>query len=44
MIYVVDDGKIIESGDHASLTALGGKYAQLVKQQSLDTVDVKATA
>ena len=35
---------LIESGDHASLTALGGKYAQLVKQQSLDTVDVKATA
>ena len=43
-IYVLEDGKIIESGDHASLTALGGKYAQLVKQQSLDTVDVKATA
>ena len=42
-IYVLEDGKIIESGDHASLTALGGKYAQLVKQQSLDTVDVKAT-
>ena len=41
--YVLEDGKIIESGDHASLTALGGKYAQLVKQQSLDTVDVKAT-
>ena len=43
-IYVLEDGKIIESGDHASLTALGGKYAQLVKQQSLVTVDVKATA
>ena len=43
-IYVLEDGKIIESGDHASLTALGGKYAQLVKQQSLDTVDVKETA
>ena len=34
---MLEDGTIIESGDHASLTALGGKYAQLVKQQSLDT-------
>ena len=43
-IYVLEDGKIIESGNHTELVAKGGKYAQLVKQQSLDTVDVKATA
>jgi len=41
---VLEDGKIIESGNHTELVAKGGKYAQLVKQQSLDTVDVKATA
>ena len=34
-IYVLEDGKIIESGDHASLTALGGKYAQLVNNSRL---------
>ena len=43
-IYVLEDGKIIESGNHTELVEKGGKYAQLVKQQSLDTVDVKATA
>ena len=41
---MLEDGKIIESGNHTELVEKGGKYAQLVKQQSLDTVDVKATA
>mgnify|MGYP000090293595 CR=1 FL=1 len=32
---MLEDGKIIESGDHASLTALGGKYAQLLNNSRL---------
>lgn len=35
-IYVMDKGKIIEQGTHRELIALGGKYAYLVKQQSLE--------
>ena len=36
MIYVMDKGKIIEQGNHRELISLGGKYAYLVKQQSLE--------
>lgn len=35
-IYVFEKGKIIESGTHNELLELGGKYAELVKQQSLE--------
>lgn len=35
-IYVFEKGKIIESGTHNELLGLGGKYAELVKQQSLE--------
>lgn len=35
-IYVMDKGKIIEQGTHRELIALGGKYAYLVKLQSLE--------
>lgn len=35
-IYVMDKGKIVEQGTHKELIALGGKYAYLVKQQSLE--------
>ncbi|MBQ4523693.1 MAG: peptidase domain-containing ABC transporter [Lachnospiraceae bacterium] len=35
-IYVMDKGKIVEQGTHKELVALGGKYAYLVKQQSLE--------
>jgi subfamily B ATP-binding cassette protein MsbA len=31
-IYVVDDGRIVESGTHASLMAAGGNYAELYAQ------------
>lgn len=43
-IYVLEDGKIIESGDQCIIDALGGKYAQLGKTAVACTVDVKATA
>ena len=34
-IFVMQKGKIIEEGTHKELIALGGKYAELVRQQSL---------
>ena len=33
VIYVVDQGKIVEQGTHQQLTGLGGLYAQLYEQQ-----------
>lgn len=36
-IFVMEKGRIIESGTHNELKILGDKYAQLVKQQSLDS-------
>ena len=41
MIYVMDKGRIIERGTHKELSELGGKYAELVRQQSLDSFDVE---
>ena len=32
-ILVVDDGRIVESGDHESLLAAGGLYAELYRTQ-----------
>ena len=35
-IYVLEKGKVIESGTHRELIQRGGKYAYLVRQQSLE--------
>lgn len=35
MIYVFDQGRIVEHGTHQELLAKGGKYAELVEMQNL---------
>ncbi len=35
-IYVMDQGRIVEQGDHATLMALGGTYFNLVKKSAID--------
>ena len=37
-IYVIDAGRVVETGDHASLSVQGGLYARLARAQSLDVV------
>jgi ATP-binding cassette subfamily B protein len=37
-IFVMEKGQIVEFGTHEELVALGGRYANLAKQQSLDIV------
>lgn len=37
IIYVFDQGKIVESGSHHELTRLKGRYYELVNMQSLGT-------
>ncbi len=36
LIYVVDQGRIVESGSHSELIALGGTYARLYARQTTD--------
>lgn len=38
-IFVMEKGQIIESGTHEELKLLGGKYALLASQQSLEKED-----
>ena len=35
MIYVIDQGRVVESGTHGELLKVAGKYAELVNLQSL---------
>jgi len=35
MILVLDDGRVVERGDHATLLAGGGLYADLFRRQRL---------
>lgn len=38
-IYVIDQGRIVESGDHATLLHRGGLYARLAKTQDLEAAE-----
>lgn len=35
-IHVIEGGRVVETGTHAALSAAGGLYARLARQQSLD--------
>jgi subfamily B ATP-binding cassette protein MsbA len=43
-IYVVEAGRIVETGSHAALVKKSGLYARLAKQQSLDGDTVAAVS
>ncbi len=36
LIYVIDRGRVVETGTHESLAAQGGLYARLAKSQDLE--------
>ena len=36
LVVVLDDGRVVEVGDHESLVARGGLYAELFREQSLE--------
>ena len=39
-ILVLEQGKVIEQGDHKSLMALDGRYAQLWQMQQHESIEV----
>ncbi|HEY0601234.1 ABC transporter ATP-binding protein [Brevundimonas sp.] len=43
-IYVVEAGRVVETGSHAQLVKKGGLYARLARQQSLDGEPVTVAA
>lgn len=38
VIYVIDQGRVVEQGTHAELVGLRGKYFELVNLQSLEKI------
>lgn len=40
-IYMLEKGEVIESGTHAELIALGGKYADMFKKQAQNYLDIE---
>jgi len=43
-IYVIEAGKVVETGNHAALVRKGGLYARLARQQSLDGDTIEAVS
>ena len=41
-IYVIDAGRIVETGDHVALVKQKGLYARLARRQDLDADPVSA--
>ncbi len=39
VIYVIDRGRVVETGTHESLTAQGGLYARLAGSQNLEAAE-----
>jgi subfamily B ATP-binding cassette protein MsbA len=44
LIYVLDHGRVVETGSHAELTAAGGLYARLWAMQTADDEEPAAMA
>ncbi|MBN9319660.1 MAG: ABC transporter ATP-binding protein [Caulobacterales bacterium] len=42
-IYVIDRGRVVETGGHNALVAAGGLYARLARSQDLDRVEEPGT-
>ena len=41
MIYVIEEGRVVERGTHSDLLAQGGRYFELAREQKLEKRRVK---